>query len=176
MNNRGFSLIELIVVIILIAILAVSVAPKFDGTASYEAHTHRAQLIAALRLTQQRAMQQTNTDSTGLAGTANFCHQIVFDDVKSRYGIPNRIDCTPTNPLFLPDWQPDATGHIVDSRYEVTFNINGAANPQTLGFDWMGRPTMDCDGGCEINVVRPGEKTLLITIEPEGYIHVFDLP
>jgi len=169
MNHKGFSLIELIVVIILISILAVAVAPKFDGTASYEAHTHRAQLISSLRLTQQRAMQQTDV-------TDNFCHEIVFDDVKSRYGIPNRIDCTATSPAFLPGWKEDATGHTVDDRYQVSFDINGLANPQKVGFDWMGRPTGSCDGGCEINVTRPGETTLVVTIEPEGYIHVFDLP
>ncbi|ALO36063.1 MSHA biogenesis protein MshC [Colwellia sp. MT41] len=168
-NSKGFTLIELIVVIILISILAVSVAPKFDGTSSYEAHTHRAQLISALRLTQQRAMQQTNTAD-------GYCHQIVFDDVESRYGIPNRIDCTQTDPVFLPGWQADATGHTVDSRYQITFNIDGQDNPQTVGFDWMGRPTESCDGGCKINVIRPGEKSLIITIEEEGYIHVFDLP
>lgn len=175
MNNKGFSLIELIVVIILISILAVSVAPKFDGTASYEAHTHRAQLISALRLTQQRAMQQTNS-------TDGFCHQIVFDDVATRYGIPDRLDCDNTTfPLPLSDWVPDATGHLVDSRYQVSFVVidkNGTTlnNPQKVAFDWMGRPSGACEGGCEINVVRPSETTLKITIEPEGYIHVFDLP
>ena len=169
MNNKGFSLIELIVVIILISILAVSVAPKFDGTESYEAHTHRAQLISALRLTQQRAMQQTNS-------TDGFCHQIVFDDVASRYGIPDRVDCSVTIfPLPLSDWEPDATGHLVDSRYQVSFDVNGLADPQTVGFDWMGRPTGNCLGGCAINVTS-STHVLKITIEPEGYIHVFDLP
>lgn len=182
MNNKGFSLIELIVVIILIAILAVSVAPKFDGTSSYEAHTHRAQLIAALRLTQQRAMQQTNMDTTALAGTANFCHQIVFDVINeggedvSVYGVPDRRDCTKKIfPTPIKDWQPDATGHKVDSRYKISFDVNGLAN-KAIGFDWMGRPIYDCAGGCEINVIRSGEEYLSITIEPEGYIHVFDLP
>ena len=165
-NSKGFTLIELIVVIILIAILAVSVAPKFDGTSGYEAHTHRAQLISALRLTQQRAMQQTNS-------TDGYCHEIVFDDVESRYGIPNRVDCTETNPVFLPSWQAADTGHTVDSRYQITFNIDGLPNPQTVGFDWMGRPTESCSGGCEINVSQAEGQTLKIYIEEEGYINVF---
>ena len=169
MNNKGFTLIELIVVIILIGILAVSVAPKFDGTASYEAHTHRAQLISALRLTQQRAMQQTDS----LDG---YCHEIVFDDVESRYGIPNRITCDPTAPVFPSSWETDATGHTVDARYQITYDVNGLVNPQTIGFDWMGRPTKSCAGGCEINVIHPTETSLKIYIEEEGYIHVFDLP
>lgn len=167
MNTKqiGFTIIELIMVIILIGILAVAVLPKFDGTASYEAHTHRAQLIAALRLTQQRAMQQTDTGD-------GYCHQLVFDDVEDRYGIPNRVDCTTTDPVFPDGWLADATGHTVNSDYQVTFNINGLANPQTVGFDWMGRPTKSCNGGCEINVVSSVE-TLKLFIEEEGYINVF---
>ena len=182
MNNKGFTLIELIVVIILIGILAVTVAPKFEGTAGYEAHTHRAQLISALRLTQQRAMQQTNMNPNATAGTANFCHQIVFDAATdyARYGVPNRRNCDdlsfPT-PNPIESWVPDATGHLVDSRYQITFNIVKdnvvVAKPASVGFDWLGRPTRDCNGGCEIHVIRPGEESLIITIEEEGYIHVF---
>jgi MSHA pilin protein MshC len=119
--KRGFTTIELVTVIIIVAILAVNVLPHFDGTASYEAHTHRAQLISALRLTQQRAMQQTNT-------TYGYCHEIIFDDIKDRYDIPNRIDCTPNVPVFPLNWQADATGHAVSSRYQITFNIDGALN------------------------------------------------
>jgi len=119
MNTKqiGFTLIELITVIMLVGILAVAVLPKFDGTASYEAHTHRAQLISALRLTQQRAMQQTNT-------TDGYCHQIVFEGHAdyTRYGVPDRTDCDITTfptPDPIEDWAPDATGHLVDSRIKL---------------------------------------------------------
>jgi len=165
--QQGFTLVEVVTVILLIGILAVNVIPRFDSTDSYEAHTHRAQLIAALRLTQQRAMQQTNAND-------NFCHEIVFDG--NRYGIPSRISCTD---VFPAGWKPDATGHIVEDRYDITFDINGSASLTTVGFDWMGRPTQDCvalDGtaGCVINV-KSAVESLQVTIEPEGYIHVFNL-
>lgn len=168
MHNKGFSLIELIVVIIMISILAVSVAPKFDGTDSYEAHTHRAHLISALRLTQQRAMQQTDN-------TTGYCHDLTFDDAQARYGIPNRIDCTPTSPTFPSGWSPDATGYIATDR-DISFNVDGASNPQVIGFDWMGRPTGLCASGCVINIVHATNQSLKINIESEGYIHVLDLP
>ena len=160
-QGRGFTLIELTTVIILIGILAVAVLPKFDGSASYEAHSHRAQLISALRLTQQRAMQQTdNTDG--------YCHQIVFDNVKSRYGVPDRLNCSIT--AFSNIWQPDATGFNVESKYNVTFQVDGIANPSIVAFDGMGRPQGNCFGGCVINVTSSVE-ILTIKIELEGYIH-----
>jgi len=167
--QRGFTLVELITVIILIGILAVAVLPKFDGTASYEAHSHRAQLISALRLTQQRAMQQTDS-------TDSYCHQLVFDSHVSisRYGIPDRLDCDITD--FPNDWQPDATGFEVEERYQVSFAIKGKTNLSAITFDGMGRPVSNatiannCAGGCTIEV-QSSVETLEIIIESEGYVH-----
>lgn len=178
-NQTGFTLIELVTVIILIGILAVSVSPKFDGTASYEAHSHRAQLIAALRLTQLRAMQQTDPDpeSTGLP----YCHQLVFDKHPdySRYGIPNRVNCGVT--IFPNNWLPDETGFSVDGKYQVSFGIVGKTNPSAVTFDSMGRPVKnqslanDCTEGsirgCTLFVKHGTDAPLLIKIESEGYIH-----
>jgi len=168
-HQIGFTIIELITVIILIGILAVAVLPKFDGTASYEAHSHRAQLISALRLTQQRAMQQTDNSD-------GYCHQLIFDNDSNvtRYGVPDRVDCDITN--FPNDWQPDATGFEVEERYQVSFGINGKNNPSAITFDGMGRPISNasvvnnCSGGCIINV-QSSVETLQIQIESEGYVH-----
>lgn len=169
-KELGFTIIELITVIILIGILTVTVLPKFDGTASYEAHTHRAQLIAALRLTQQRAMQQTD-------GSDNYCHQLIFDNhsTKSRYGIPNRVDCGIS--IFPSNWEPDLTGIDLDNN-QVSFDLDGKNNPSAVTFDNMGRPISNlstalpnnCSGGCTINV-KTSIETLQIEIEPEGFIH-----
>lgn len=170
--QRGFTLVELITVIILIGILAVNVLPKFDGTASYEAHTHRAQLISALRLTQQRAMQQTDLTAVdkGTVNERSYCHHIVFDDQKARYGVPDRLNCNEL--AFNSGWdkEKDIAGHEVDTRYDISFAVQGAANPAVVSFDWMGRPLGNCAGGCTIEVTSAVE-TLDIIIETEGYIH-----
>ncbi|MCP4321447.1 MAG: type II secretion system protein [Alteromonadales bacterium] len=165
----GFSTIELVTVIIIVGILAVNVLPRFDGTASYEAHTYRAQLISALRLTQQRAMQQTDISD-------GYCHQLIFDNdnTVSRYGIPDRVDCTEIS--FSAEWQPDATGFEVSERHQVDFTIDGKANPSAITFDSMGRPVANetlannCAEGCIINV-QSSVETLKIKIESQGYIH-----
>lgn len=153
-NNDGFTIIELVTVIILLGVLTVVVIPKFDGTSSYEAYTFRDQLISALRLTQQRAMQ--NTDNS-------YCNQIVIES--NKYGVPDRTDCS-VKTIPSTGWTPDATGHIVDDRYEVTFG----GSPNVISFDSMGRPLEDCTGGCSITV-SSGAESLTITIESEGYIH-----
>jgi MSHA pilin protein MshC len=160
--NQGFTTIELVTVMIIVAILAVNVLPRFDGTASYEAHTHRAQLISALRLTQQRAMQQTNVND-------GYCHQLIFDTTKAQYGVPNRKNCLITS--FPDNWHPDATGHKVSTNYDVIFSVSFAGDA-IIGFDWMGRPVGGCSNGCTIDVTNTEiNESLTIKIEAEGYIH-----
>jgi len=154
----GFTLIEVLTVMILIGILAVTAISKFSGSDSFEAYTYRTSLISDLRLTQQRAMQQTDN---------NHCHQIVFDT--NRYGIPDRTDCGVVN--FPNGWQPDYTSvDLNGTRYTVTFSIDGAGN--IVSFDSMGRPQANCAGGCKINVASTSSgESVQIQIESEGYIH-----
>ncbi|MCJ8319938.1 MAG: type II secretion system GspH family protein [Colwellia sp.] len=153
----GFTLIEVIVVMILIGTLAVAAISKFSGSDSFEAYTYRTSLISALRLTQQRAMQQTDEDH---------CHQIIFET--KRYGIPDRTDCTEVDLPDPPDeFLPDKTG-LDFSDTSVTVNIKDGGN--IVSFDSMGRPGNDCGGGCIINVGSAVE-TVQIEIESEGYIH-----
>lgn len=67
--NQGFTLIELIVVIIVIGVLSVTVLPKFFSSKGYQEYTYQAQIISALRNIQLRAMQQSHTVN---------CHQVVI--------------------------------------------------------------------------------------------------
>ena len=62
-KELAFTLIELIVVIILISIMAVTVLPKFFTSNGFEEFTYRDELITKLRAIQLRSMQQT-TDVT----------------------------------------------------------------------------------------------------------------
>lgn len=153
-RSSGFTLIETVTVIILLGILAVAALPKFSGTRGYEAYAYRSQLVAALRLTQQRAMQQIGT---------GLCYQIVVE--ANRYGVPDRTTCTVTD--FPADWQPDLTGAVVEAKHDVSFGING--NPGIVSFNGMGVPLNDCSGGCTVNI--NGEfDNLTIVIEAQGYI------
>ena len=54
----GFTLVELIVVILIVGILSVSVAPRFFGVASYEDRRAADELRSAIRHTQQMAMNR----------------------------------------------------------------------------------------------------------------------
>lgn len=58
-NNRGFTLIELVLVIVLIGVLAVTAAPRFFTASGYDQVAARDQLIQLLRRAQLQTMNNS---------------------------------------------------------------------------------------------------------------------
>ncbi|MFT5635938.1 MAG: MSHA pilin protein MshC [Cognaticolwellia sp.] len=148
---KGFTLIELIVVIIIIGIISVTVAPKFFSSQGFSEYAYRSDVIAKLRLIQTKAMQQTNS---------SFCHTVLVTATK--LGEPDNCTITPS---FSPTWQDSATKLQVDSNDNITLSTNFTDN--SFSFDSMGRPS--CTAPCIITI--SGEQSISVQIEAEGYIH-----
>ena len=68
-NKYGFTLVELIVVILLIGILSISIAPRFFAVSSYEDRRAVDELLAALHHTQQMAMNRGGNIQLVLSAT-----------------------------------------------------------------------------------------------------------
>ncbi len=155
-KNKGFTLIELVMTIIIIGILAVAVLPKFFDASGFEEYAYRAESISALRAIQQRAMQNTNTSS---------CHQVLI--TAKVLGEPDDGVCSASAPSFGSNWALNADDNtsVIISQASVSYQV--AVGGQYFEFDSLGRPACLCT----VDIVIQGAESLTIRIEVEGYIH-----
>ncbi len=158
-KNRGFTLIELIIVIILIGILAVTVVPKFITSKGFEEYTYRDELIIKLRAIQLRTMQQTNSGK---------CQEIKVDTANGIIGLL-ATDSDPSNPLCKTnDYAGDSTTVTIAPNHNVSFSIS----ENLTKFSSLGKP-LGCISldPCKVTITIKGEGDLTIEINEEGYIY-----
>ena len=85
-DSRGFTIIELIMVVVLIGILAVSIVPKFTDTSAISLQGGAAMVRADIRYTQELAM------STHAPKTITFTTSDTFYTVNSQtMNLPSRV-------------------------------------------------------------------------------------
>ena len=105
-SSQGFTLVELIMIIVLISILAVSVMPKFISTSSFSLMGGAAMVAADIRYTQELAMG-THSSKT-----------ITFTTDDSHYTVDSRT-------VNLPSKVSISTG--------ATFTFNSLGEPTSGG-------------------------------------------
>ena len=155
-KGSGFTIIELVLVIVLMGILAVTVAPKMFNSDGFQEYAYQAEVITTLRNIQLKAMQQTDD---------NTCHTVFISkkllSVTSLCSTAsqNEID-NETNNQYVPQV-------LITETDSVEFKTSGSASTE-FSFDSLGRP-VNCSTSCEIILV--GTETLIIKIESEGFIH-----
>lgn len=155
-KNSGFTLIELIIVIILISILAVTIIPKLLSSKGFEEYTYRDELIIKLRSIQLRTMQQTNNST---------CQKIQVSN-----SVIGLLATTPNAATCEVSYAGDFTTVIINDSHDITFTISEELS--SFSFSSLGRP-LGCDviTPCEITLTVTGESTLDIKINSEGYIY-----
>ena len=69
-RNRGFTIIELVTVMVIVGVLAITVMPSFSAGTGFQAVTFNEQLRAALRLAQKTAVSHRRLVCATLASTS----------------------------------------------------------------------------------------------------------
>ncbi len=164
MSRLGFTLIELVIVILLLGILAAFVVPKLLGKGGFETQTLRDELLTRLRLVQTINMHEPADRCTQLVvASPRFAHRT--------YGVTAQTPCPSSDPLT--GWTDNqlTRGRVVSASSGMLFSLVGTGNGGfVLRFDQMGRPLGSCATGCTL-LVSDGRETGRLKIESEGYIH-----
>jgi MSHA pilin protein MshC len=167
-KNSGFTVVELIIVIILISTLSVLALSRLTSTSTFSEYTYQARLVSVLRNMQTRAMHDTRDD---------YCFKINFDNNSPAFGPPTlnyttgsaadtcRTSIDFTNASYLTTSPTEMTDAKVSLSTLPTFNF--------IAFNSLGQPVdageLTCSSQCEI--ILTGESAVSVCIESEGYIH-----
>lgn len=147
----GFTLMELILVIVLLSILSLYAASRFIGKGSVSAFALQEQAISVIRQVQVNRMQ-SNTSTTD----TNFQLQVTSSCIGSVAA------CT------LSGNEKDARSDLVEDS-TATFSLNGATSP--ISFDLLGNPLSVASDGVSI-LIRDvnGQSQCRVLINSQGYV------
>ncbi|MDQ9170227.1 prepilin-type N-terminal cleavage/methylation domain-containing protein [Oxalobacteraceae bacterium R-40] len=151
MKNGGFTLIELIITMVILAIISVVAIPKMFDTDAFEARGFHDEAVASIRYAQKVAIaQRSNVFVNVNSGSGTLCLTYVADP-----------DCNDANAVRDPSGSTQFTrtapgGITINSSVQFYFTPLGQPIP---------------DGAVNVNVVGAGV-TRTITVEREtGYVH-----
>lgn len=152
-RTLGFTLVELIVVILLLGILSAYAASRYSGTSSVAALTTQQEILASLRLTQNRAMQRTGYCNRWLVA-ANQAGQI---SPQAEAGSCSSIFAAVDNDV---SWVEAPSGVLLSFSPP-----NGY-----LDFDSLGRAAQCSASPCTVTISSASDQRQ-VCINTEGYIY-----
>lgn len=147
---KGFTVVELVAVIVITGLIAAIAAPRFIGRDAFDARGAYGTLMSALRYAQKTAIAQRTT---------------VFANVN----IATRTICLGyTNNCSAPVLDPATRAAYVKV---LPNNVTVAASTAVIGFDGLGSPLPNATATFQIQNAVTLEPARTITVEAEtGYV------
>jgi len=150
-RESGFTIVELVAVMVITGIIAAIAAPRFIGVDAFDARGSHGTLVSALRYAQKTAIAQRRN---------------VFVNLNTA----TRVVCL--------GYTNDCSSAVIDPSTQAAYskalsnNVTITASTTPIGFDGLGRPVPNATATVTIqNAVVPAESTRIITVEAEtGYV------
>ncbi len=156
-QEYGFTIVELVAVMVITGIIAAIAAPRFIGVDAFDARGSYSTLVSALRYAQKTAIAQRTL-------------------VCANVDVATKIVTLTYN--TLPDCGTAPTGTVIDPASQVAYsknlsnNVTIIAPVSTVGFDGLGRPVPNATATFTVkNAVVATESIRVITVEADtGYV------
>jgi MSHA pilin protein MshC len=174
-KTKGFTLVELIVVIVILAIIAIYTSSKYMGASRFSSAAAQEQVISILRHVQIAAMQ-TNTSYQ-----SNSCRSIFM--ATNQFGVSQSCQQQGMSSAALSDYSKDTNQQqleLIQLSYDFN-SVNTEVLISGLSFDLLGRPsiatssassTLCIDKDCRITITTPSSnESRSVCINREGFIY-----
>ncbi len=153
-ENRGFTLIELIAVVVIIAIAAMLAIPMFSSAASTQVRVAADMIAADIEYAKSMAISRQET------------YKVIFDESAESYSIEDE-DGVISHPVTHGDY---VVNFKADSRVDKVNIVDAdfGSSGERVSFTYLGSP--DNGGSITLSV---GTRTVTITVETmTGYVSI----
>lgn len=150
-HSQGFTLIELIVVIVLISIVSVYAASRYTGTDNFSALTSQEQVIAVIRQVQLQRMQSN----------------LVSLDDNADYVLAIQPHCIGSVVACAQAGDDNSQSNAVFAQ-GVTYRA--LPNVKKIQFDLLGNPIAEAQQGVTITI-EATQSVTQVCINSQGYVH-----
>lgn len=172
-QTGGFTLVELIVVIVLLAIISVYASSKYMGASRFSSAAAQEQVLSILRQVQITAMQSNTSNNS------NSCRSILM--ASNQFGVTQACQSQGMSSAALSDYSKDTNQQqleLIQLSYDFN-SVNGTVSE--LSFDLLGKPVMVASSAtfslctnsdCRITITTPSSnESRSVCINREGFIY-----
>lgn len=164
-HQRGFTLIELVMVIVMMGVLAIYAAPRMFNSGDFYARGFHDETLAFLRYAQKTAIAQRRTVCVTFSATAPATATLSVASAPATSTCDRALSGPNKN---CTDGTPTGSKGCITARTGVTYS----STPTNFNFDGLGQPITSLGASVATQTIQVSNAAKSITVETAtGYVH-----